>query len=176
MTAKQQQLVLNNVNMVYEITKPYRGLKNYDDIVAEGMLGLCSAATKFEEIRGNNFSTFAYMHILGKCLNFIHRDKVVKPKRTNGKYETVIPINLSTELENTCQHAVEIIDYNKDEKWLLELLHKRLTNEQYKILILLYNGYKRKEIVEITGTTISQLYSDINTIRQIINELNILGE
>ncbi len=176
MNAKQEQLVLNNVNMVYEITKPYRNLKNYEDIVAEGMLGLCSAATKFEEIRGNNFSTFAYMHILGKCLNFIHRDKVVKPKRTNGKYETVIPVNLSTELENTCRHAIEIIDYNKDESWLLDLLHKQLNTEQYNILILLYNGYKRKEIVEMTGTTLSQLYSDINIIRETINELRILGD
>ena len=176
MTAKQEQLVLNNVNLVYEITKPYRNLKNYDDIVSEGMLGLCKAATCFEEIRGNNFSTFAYMHILGKCLNFIHTDKIVKPKRTNGKYEPVTAVNLSTELENTCRHAVELIDYNKNENWLLDMLQKQLKPSQFNILVLLYKGYKRKEIVQITGTTISQLYSDINIIRTKINELDILGE
>ena len=176
MTPKQQQLVLNNVNIVYDITKPYKGLKNYEDIVSEGMVGLCNAAANFEEIRGNNFSTYAYMHILGRCLNFIHTDKIVKPKRTNGKYESVTSVNLSTELENTCRHAVEIVEYNKEEGWLLDLLQKQLDSNQYKILELLYNGYKRKEIVQIIGISISQLYTEINVIRNKINELNILGD
>ena len=176
MTAKQQQLVLNNVNIVYEITKPYKSLKNYEDILSEGMVGLCNAAANFEEIRGNNFSTYAYMHILGRCLNFIHTDKIVKPKRTNGKYESVTSVNLSTELENTCRHAVEIIDYNKDESWLLAALQKQLNDNEFHILTLLYKGYKRKEIVEIIGISISQLYAEIEVIRTKIKELNILGE
>lgn len=175
MTAKQQQLVLNNVNIVYEITKPYRSLKNYEDILSEGMLGLCNAAAKFEEIRGNNFSTFAYMHILGRCLNFIHRDKIVRPKRTNGKYESVTAVNLSTDLENTCRHAVELIDYSCDEIWLLDFLKKELSNEQFSILTLLYNGYKRKDIVDMLNLTSSQVYTEINVIRNKLIELGIRG-
>jgi RNA polymerase sigma factor (sigma-70 family) len=175
MTARQQQLVLNNMNMVYEITKPYKCLRNYEDILSEGMLGLCNAATKFEPIRGNNFSTFAYMHILGRCLNFIHTDKIVKPKRTNGKYESVVSVNLSTELENTCRHAVEVIDYSDDQAWLFDLLQKELTKQQFSILLLLYSGYKRKDIVTMLSMTVSQVYTEINFIKNKLNELDIRG-
>lgn len=173
MTSKQEQLVMNNMKMVYEITKPYRTLKNYDDIVSEGVVGLCNAAAKFEELRGNNFSTFAYMHILGRCLNFINRDKVVIPKRTNGKYEKVTAVSFSSELENTCIHAIEYVDSSADETWLMSLLSHQLSEKHFKIVYLLYSGYKRKDVERMVNMNSQQLSSEINKIRNKLNELDI---
>ena len=173
MTAKQQNLVVNNMNMVYEITKPYKCLRNYEDIVSEGMVGLCNAATKFDEIRGNNFSTFAYMHILGRCLNFINRDKIVRPKRTGGKYESITSVTLSCELENTYAGLLEFDNSEAEETLLLNFLSQKLDDKEFRIVFMLYSGYRRNEITQYLNISQQQLHTEIEKLRKKLNDLDI---
>lgn len=163
MTAKQEKLVTDNVNLVYQITQNYRNRPNYEDIVAEGMLGLCVAASNFDEIRGNNFSTYAYMTILGKVLVFVKTDTIVKPSRKNGKY---LPVH-SFELDNN----IEGIIPNLDNNLCFYELSKRLSDIQFNIIKLLYSGYKKTEICNKLNYTQNVLNKELKNIQKIFKEL-----
>lgn len=52
--------------------------ENYkEDIISEGMLGLCKAAHTFDESRGVRFSTYAAMCIRNAMLMFIRKTKSI---------------------------------------------------------------------------------------------------
>jgi len=146
MTQKQEQLVLNNTRLVYRICESYRTKPNYEDLVSEGMLGLCIAATKFDELRGNSFTTFAYMHILGRIMLFVYTDTVVRPGRKNGKYLTIESCELTPQIINTWGRKVNV-DTDLDASLYFAQLQKLLDDESYNIVKLLYLGYRKSEIL-----------------------------
>ena len=60
----KQLLMLHNIKMVFSIAKKYTAKsKDFDEMVARGMLGLAVAADKFDYTRNVKFSTHAYMWI-----------------------------------------------------------------------------------------------------------------
>lgn len=65
LTDEQQQIVLDNMKLVYytyndTYKNPSKVIQKWeDDIIQEGMYGLCKAAVKFDPSLGNEFATFA---------------------------------------------------------------------------------------------------------------------
>jgi RNA polymerase sigma factor (sigma-70 family) len=169
-TPKQEKLVTENIALVYSITARYKNWSNYEDIVSEGFLGLCCAAVSFSELRGNCFSTFAYKYISGKCLNFINRDKIVKPKRRYGVFDKIQTITLNTELE-ACFPDVLIIEERVDGIMLFDTLEKNLTPLQYKIVCKMYEGYKRFEISKLLDISMKQLSEEIKLARETLSKI-----
>ena len=63
MTKQQQQLVEDNMNLVYfTIARYYPRHKGDEDIIQIGMIGLCKAAMSYDESKGQ-FSTYATLKI-----------------------------------------------------------------------------------------------------------------
>lgn len=79
MTLEQRNnLIEDNVKLVYKLAHSMCNMKrgnmdDFDDVVAEGMLGLTKAADKYSKAPGVTFSTFAYSYIMGYMYNW-YRD------------------------------------------------------------------------------------------------------
>lgn len=172
MTERQKKLVTDNIPLVYSITSRYKNWINYEDIVAEGMLGLCSAAVAFSELRGNCFSTFAYKYIFGKCLNFINRDKIVKPKRHNGVYDNIQTITLDSTLE-LCFPDVFITETHVDGVLLFDTIEKKLTTDEYNIVMRMYEGYTKGEICNMLSISQKKLSTHLQAIREKLSNLKL---
>lgn len=71
-------LVVDNLNLVHYILQKYEhvhmGNPEYDDYFQEGCIGLILAATRFDESRGFQFSTYASSMIRGQIQRY-RRDK-----------------------------------------------------------------------------------------------------
>mgnify|MGYP002571290141 FL=1 len=70
MTEYENSLIMDNLKLVGHIASKYRSRPDYNDIVQAGMVGLCEAAMRFDETRGNKFSTYAGSYIHGE---YYHR-------------------------------------------------------------------------------------------------------
>lgn len=79
MPSARDKLITDNMRLVYHMygkigDGPIK--ENYkEDIISEGMLGLCKAADTFDESRGVRFSTYAAMCIRNAMLMFIRKTK-----------------------------------------------------------------------------------------------------
>ena len=166
MTAEQEKLVLDNINLVYSITKPYRTRNNYEDIVSEGYLGLCQAAINFQPLRGNCFSTYAYSYILGKCLNFINKDKLIKPHRLGNVFEDVFT-TVSIDSDNAKASALSSEEwYTKvAEDLMIDDMRERLTEEEFTVVISLYAGYTKKDVMNLLQINNNKLTIYLNEIQ-----------
>ena len=76
-----EQLITNNIPLVYHIIhKDYPWYSHDEDIIQCGMVGLCTAANKFDPTRGS-FSTYARKFIHGEICRELDKrksDKVVQ--------------------------------------------------------------------------------------------------
>lgn len=73
---KNEELVLDNMPLVWHIAKKYRNMGHeYDDLVQEGMIGLMKAAEKFDPDRGCRFSAFAGACIENDIRMYLRREK-----------------------------------------------------------------------------------------------------
>lgn len=63
----KKQLIEDNMNLVYFVVNKYYPTFQFDeDVIQEGMVGLCKAAEKFDESRGTAFSTYAVKSIINE--------------------------------------------------------------------------------------------------------------
>lgn len=79
LTPEQEKLATDNMKLVHYFANKYKGMLtssasySYDDLVAEGYVGLVRAAKNFDESRGLKFSSLAGKYIKFSMLNFINR-------------------------------------------------------------------------------------------------------
>jgi RNA polymerase sigma-32 factor len=73
LTRKQQELVTKNVKFVFKIIASFKRWGHQDDLVAEGYLGLCMAAAKFDPKRGVKFTTYSVHWIRAMVFNYLLR-------------------------------------------------------------------------------------------------------
>lgn len=97
----RNQVLLGNIKLIYSIAHRYKkSLGNaFDDFVSEGVIGMIEAINKFDTKNYQNFSTYAYWHIL---------------KRVNGSN------NMGT--LNLPQHRIQI--YQAYEKERLAMISR----------------------------------------------------
>ena len=146
-------LVINNDNikeyekLVYSIIKSYSNTSNKEDLFQEGMMGLLDASKNYDENSGTKFSTYAYMHILGRVLKYVREDRNIKIGRdlikdyrnillvkdryykTKGK----IPTNeeISHILKISINRVNDAINYNESEL----RLNKAISNKDKEITL-----------------------------------------
>ena len=69
LSEEQRKLVEENIDLVaFIFHKSFHGpnkMRDAEDHIQDGMVGLCMAALKFDPDRGFKFSTFAYPYVLG---------------------------------------------------------------------------------------------------------------
>lgn len=110
MLDKENELVLNNLPLVTYILKKNgiypslnkKWIREYEDLLQQGYLGLCLAAIRFDESKGFKFSTFAALYIDGYIKRYkrecdtrlrLHRDNyeaMQKAYRLADKYNISI--------------------------------------------------------------------------------------
>lgn len=99
---KRNRIVEKNLPLVLSIAKKNlgRGLE-FEDLVQEGIVGLITAAEKFEEERGFRFSTYATWWIRQAMEDAIlkHGDTVKKPTNYQSHMKTLVKASRSLEDE-----------------------------------------------------------------------------
>ena len=69
-----EELYSQNKNMIAQIARKYSTYAEYDDLSQEGYFGLLKAAETFDQGKGTQFSTHAYMHIRACILRYIENN------------------------------------------------------------------------------------------------------
>ena len=161
MTPEQQKLVIDNYNLIYEVTKHFT-TNNREDLISEAGLGLCKAAERFDITKGYNFSTFAYRYIQGTCLLFLNTDKLIKPGRdSQQKYVNKFQI---CKLEDFLESPYEFFNFDRDD--ISRLLKDNVSDTAYSIFTLQLEGYTKKEIRQKLCITNKIYNSAIEEIRR----------
>lgn len=84
LTDEQQQIVLDNIPLVYYVTQKYRHIPEdaYKDLISRLYLRLCKSVIKFDVNRGFKISSFLVKSLEGEIKNYF-RDDVwpIKPPR-----------------------------------------------------------------------------------------------
>lgn len=78
----KEQLVKDNIKLVYKIAQHYRNSTcEYDDIIQSGMVGLVNAILRFDTSYNVAFSTYAFPLILGEIRKLLRENSMIKKSR-----------------------------------------------------------------------------------------------
>lgn len=148
MNEEQKKLVEDNMNLVYFIiSKYFPSYIQNEDVIQEGMIGLCKAAMKYDETKCQ-FSTFASTCILNTIRQYFN-----KQNKHNGVLSLDYPvIGESGDITSFGDYAVgeEDINYVDDSYYQSQL--KKMRPIERKIFELLEQGYNTVEIGKMIGT------------------------
>jgi RNA polymerase sigma factor (sigma-70 family) len=160
---ERDKFIIKNLPLVSHTIK--KSSFNYnDDIFQEGVEALIRAVNYFDETKNVQFSTYAikaiYMHIKKyNAKNTVIRSSLVRQKDGKSIYEYADTISINETFKESENCSLEdIISDNKENENLDILLHslkefyESLTDEkERKILIMLINGSKQKQIAKAIG-------------------------
>lgn len=167
-------LVKEYEKLVYSIIKNYQNESNKDDLFQEGLMGLIDASKKYNSSSGTKFSTYAYMHILGRVLKSVREDRNLKISRdlisdykkielARNRFYINKGRNPNTEelsriLNITIKRIEEVLRYNEKEISL-----NKTINEGEKKLTLEDTIYNKEELDEIDKMSLKDALEDLNT-------------
>ena len=108
-----EQLILENKNLIYSITRYFERYCNKEDLFQAGCIGMILAYKNYNESMGVKFTTYAYPYILGEMKKLVRENRTVKVSRniqmlslTIEKANILLAQKLMREPSN-----VEIADY-----------------------------------------------------------------
>lgn len=161
MKTSRDDLILDNVNLIYYVLKKMNLYKNADDYYDICMIGLIKAADTFNESKGYTFSTYGISCIRSELLGYLRRQNSSKRK---ANYNTV-SLEMSVYKENdgkeitlldtlpSNDNVEEEIIVNEEKELLIEALNilddKELLVISYMFGINGYNEIKQKDIATI---------------------------
>ena len=193
MTEYENSLIMDNLKLVGHIASKYRSRPYYNDIVQAGMVGLCEAAMRFDETRGNKFSTYAGSYIHGRICEYYHRYAISPIKLPRDMITKICRGDLEnismTSLDYTPNDYISLseliaddIDIKKeclDELSytdLLQFMQSKLKVNEYRAFLVDFHGVKQKQIGSILGISQSFVSRTLRKARiKIIEELNDRG-
>lgn len=163
MKTSRDDLILDNINLIYYVLKKMNLYKKADEYYDIGMIGLIKAADTFDSSKGYTFSTYGSRCIRSELLGYIRRENSNKRK---SNYNTISlemtiyqknddkEINLIDTLPSKVNIEEEIIA--NEEKELLEEALKILNDTELLVISYMFgiNGYdeiKQKDIAIILG-------------------------
>lgn len=108
-----EELILENSNLIYSITKYFEKYGNKEDLYQAGCIGMMIAYKNYDPSQNVKFTTYAYPYILGEMKKLVREDKTIKVSRSlqmlNLKIERAI-ILLAQQLMRE-PSMIEIADY-----------------------------------------------------------------
>lgn len=158
MTIQQQQLVEDNIKLVYyTISHYYSWLIGNEDIEQEGMIGLCKAAKSYEPEKGA-FSTYAVVKIRGAISDELSRDR---------KRIKTVSLDAERELNDDDVTLYNSVIGDENEGYVdLRPLYKVLNPRQREIFDLVQRGMSRSDICEVLGVSKQAVHHHIRLIRK----------
>ena len=175
-------------DMIFEKYKPYivdRAnklivyCKNYgvevNDLIQEGMVGLNDAINSFNEVHDTTFYTYASKCINSRIITFIVKSGRLKNKALNDS--VFLELNESDKSNNYGKNLVDN-SYNPEEvlideegkREILDIIDKYLTDFEKEVIYLKINGFRYKEIADITGREVKYIDNSIQRIKNKIRE------
>lgn len=163
MKTSRDDLILDNVNLIYYVLKKMNLYKNADEYYDICMIGLIKAADTFNESKGYTFSTYGISCIRSELLGYLRRQNSSKRK---ANYNTV-SLEMSVYKENdgkeitlldtlpSNDNVEEEIIVNEEKELLIEAL-SILDDKESLVISYMFgiNGYdeiKQKDIATILG-------------------------
>ena len=139
----KKKLVKDNINLVYHLIKTnYPTFINNEDVVQEGMLGLCLAADKYDATK-SKFSTFASRCILNQIRLYF---------RSTQKHNDVLSYDKETEAPDggvTSFIELKVGEMDIDDAIILFHLFYETLDEKEQELVDLLPQYDVAEISDI---------------------------
>lgn len=170
MPLAKDKLITDNVKLVYYV---YNRLgksplieRNKDDLVAEGMLGLCKAANTFDECRRIKFSTYATLCIRNEMLMYLRKLRKYMPFEVSI-YDSVGKDGDGNEL--TWADVIEDESVSEDsmiERMLFEEFEKKQQPIDQAILNEKKKGANQKRIGEVLGYSQSYISRRIKKMKE----------
>lgn len=151
----RDKLIIDNQRLVYhtyeQLSKTDLVIKNKDDIVSEGMIGLIKAADTFDPSKGCKFSTYAASCIRNAMLMYIRKVTKYWAKEVS----IFNPIGTDADGSQLC-YADVLCDENADveedcKSILLKSKIESLPDQDREIMQAVLSGYKQKEIAAMLG-------------------------
>lgn len=142
------------MGLVYSVAIK-KGLINDEDAVQYGFLGLCKAAESYNKELGVRFSTFAYSYII-RWVDGLYSD--IKHRRRVGGGELVYTDDITKYKQE--------ISAGIDDKVFLSIILDKVDKCSRRILEMLYQGYKQKQITEELKISSTQYYNKIKKVKE----------
>lgn len=80
-----EQLIIENKNLIYSITKYFESYQNKEDLFQAGCIGMIMAYKNYNPNLNVKFTTYAYSYILGEMKKLVREDKNIKINRSIQK-------------------------------------------------------------------------------------------
>lgn len=77
-----EQLILENKNLIYSITRYFEKYVNKEDLFQAGCIGMIMAYKNYDPNLDVKFTTYAYPYILGEMKKLVREDKSLKISRS----------------------------------------------------------------------------------------------
>lgn len=171
MTAEEESLITNNINLAYDLAwhyyNYYKGYVDLDELQSICLLGLTKAGKTYNKSKGFTFATYAYK---------VMQNEVCMYQRQNNKwnknisFDTKIDENLI--LEDMLADNFNIDDF-LDKSLFINKLYKEINNleGQYKkILQYRLQGLKLDEIGKLLNTTQPTISRKLDKIINILRD------
>lgn len=152
LSESQEELVLKNENIIYDVLKKMNLYKKKEDYYDVGMIGLIKGVKTYDETKGFAPSTYLYRCVRNEIFLQIRKENSVKNKSNKNtlSYDCVYNNDDKDELEfsNFIEDETQRIEKMLIEKEQYEVLYKEIEslNEKDKFLIKTYYGIDCKRI------------------------------
>lgn len=168
-----EQLILENQNLIYSITKYFESYRNKEDLFQAGCIGMIMAYKNYDESMNVKFTTYAYTYILGEMKKLVREDKSLKISRDIQK------LNLKIEKANIilAQKLMRVptIDEVADYLELPVILVSQALNSQKPIASIdepLTRDGKELTLNDVIGKDENMDIDDLILLKQELNNLN----
>lgn len=153
--------------VAHQYLKHYKGRYTYDELESAAFLGLVKASKKFNNEKGVQFSTYAYLVAEGEIRNMARGDKWYFVKR--GVYQEMYSLNYviepehNTEMQDILQDETDI-EENAINRVTINKLLDLLSDRDRKIVYLYFYEQlaqpKISEIMNIAQSSVSRIIRD----------------
>lgn len=160
-------------------TKMHKYCKNagvdINDLIQEGLVGLNVAIKTFSEHRETSFYTYAIKCINSRVISLVISSTRLKNKVLNDS--VFLEINDSDQsngfgknLADNSYNPEEILINEENKNEILNIIDSSLNDLEKEVINLKINGFKYKEIADMTGKDIKYIDNIIQRIKNKIRE------
>lgn len=173
--AESDSLILDNLGLVHSLVKKFTNIPSsylYQELYSEGLVGLTEAANRYKSGKAK-FSTFAYIRIRGAILNYLQNNKSLiktpwaQDKKVSFNFVSLLAAN-DEDYPNSQQREICDEESGYSSIDLLESIKTVLTEQEYSVLIMRYEGYTQLEISQKLGISVGGVNKLLSLIREAV--------
>lgn len=144
----KEQVVLNNIELIPLAIKSLNISLSDKDCYSVGIIGLTRAINKFDESKGNQFSTYAVRAIRNEILKTFRKKQIIPAFSLDEPYvlENGESVNFSEMIADSRRFEEEVIADMQ-----IKQIFSKLSDREKKIISLSMDGKKQTEIAKICG-------------------------